>query len=248
MKNEYAGYLPDTHKYLWWFVRIGLMAWGIYGIFHGSVVEFLQAVFAVQFTHLWDYFQIFGGRSFITRVDYRTQTMLNVFIFVGVTVGSTLNNRTEFRDFDVLTHFFSGFLAAWFGYELAMLMEGKKYTRLSPALAALFSFCFALGIAVGWEIYEFTMDRLYGLSLQNSAPTTDAGLTDTMWDFIVSAAGGLVGMFVVAFCKNRAVGRSVKEIKEKIRREDERELLKEKLLEDYLKVRGGTFDENPGGF
>ena len=63
-----SGYLPASHKILWVVLRVGLLAWGTYGLFHGSVVEFLEAIFAIIFTHLWDFFQIFGGFSFITRV------------------------------------------------------------------------------------------------------------------------------------------------------------------------------------
>ena len=112
------------------------MLWGIYGIFHGSVVEFLEAIFAILFTHLWDYFQVFGGRSFIIRIGYENQTMLNVFMFVCVVIGSTLNNRTDFGSFDIVTHTCSGFISAWFGYDFAVLMQEKNYSKLSPAFAS----------------------------------------------------------------------------------------------------------------
>ena len=202
MKN-YPGYLPQSHRILWLLIRVALMLWGIYGIFHGSVVEFLEAIFAILFTHLWDYFQVFGGRSFIIRIGYENQTMLNVFMFVCVVIGSTLNNRTDFGSFDIVTHTCSGFISAWFGYDFAVLMQEKNYSKLSPALAAMFGLCFSLGIDVGWEIYEFTMDHLYGLSLQCSSPTTDYGLIDTMGDFICAASGALVGMFAVAFYRKK---------------------------------------------
>lgn len=102
MKN-YPGYLPQSHRILWLLIRVALMLWGIYGIFHGSVVEFLEAIFAILFTHLWDYFQVFGGRSFIIRIGYENQTMLNVFMFVCVVIGSTLNNRTDFGSFSCIS-------------------------------------------------------------------------------------------------------------------------------------------------
>ena len=88
MKN-YPGYLPQSHRILCLLSRVALLLWGIYGMFHGSVVEFLEAIFAILFTHLWDYFQVFGGRSFIIRSGYENQTMLNVFMFVCVVIGST---------------------------------------------------------------------------------------------------------------------------------------------------------------
>lgn len=141
MKN-YPGYLPQSHRILWLLIRVALMLWGIYGIFHGSVVEFLEAIFAILFTHLWDYFQVFGGRSFIIRIGYENQTMLNVLMFVCVVIGSTLNNRTDFGSFDIVTHTCSGFISAWFGYDLRCLCRRKiiqSFLRLSRRCSAFAS-------------------------------------------------------------------------------------------------------------
>lgn len=232
-QQDFPGYLPDSHRILWLLMRVGLMIWGVYGLFHGSVVEFLQAIFAILFTHMWDYFQVFGGRSFITRVDYISGTMLNVFIFLGVVIGTTLNNRTDFKDFDIVTHFCAGFIAAWFGYEFAHIMQGR-YGRLSPALSAMFGLCFALGISVAWEIYEFTMDRLYGFTLQRSSPISESGLLDTMGDFIITACGALAGMFLVSFYKNGKIGKNKKAVRAALLQEAREAELKEKVWEAYL--------------
>ncbi|MEG0546006.1 MAG: hypothetical protein RR552_02345 [Oscillospiraceae bacterium] len=231
--SSLTGFIPKSHNYLWLFYRAGLLLWGIYGLFHGSVVEFIQAIFAIIFTHLWDFFQIFGGKSFITKVDYMSQTMLNTFIFIGVVIGSTLNNRTDFHDFDIVTHFFAGFISAWFAYDLAVIIQGKR-GKISPALASIFCLCFALSISVGWEIYEFSMDRIYGMQLQRSIPTSEIGLLDTMFDFICDAIGAIIGMFLVAFYKNGLLGKHKKELRAKIKKEEQLEELKNRLLEDYL--------------
>ena len=228
-----AGYIPVTHKILWLVLRVLILGWGVYGLFHGSVVEFLEAIFAIAFTHLWDYFQIAGNFSFITRVDYTTQSMLNVFIFVGVVIGSTLNNRTGFHHFDLITHFFAGFISSWAAYDLAVIVQGRK-RRLSPALAGMFCIFAACFIAVGWEMYEFTMDRVYGLLLQNSRPMSDVGLTDTMVDFIMSSIGAVVGMLTVAFYRNGLIGPHKEMYKQRAKKLEETEELKETLLRNYL--------------
>jgi len=230
MTNSF-GYLPKSHKILWLALRVIILAWGIYGLFHGSVVEFLEAIFAIIFTHLWDFFQIFGGKSFIIEVDYMTQTMLNLFIFVAVCIGSTLNNRTTFEHFDLVTHFGSGFLASWFGYDFANIVYRKRGGNLGPAMSSLFSLAFSLSIAVGWEIYEFSMDQIYGLTLQK-------GNTDTMVDFICCAAGSVIAMLLVAFLRNGIIGKNKAKIKEQRRLEKEERLLKERLYKEYLKSKG----------
>ncbi len=229
--TENFGYLPKSHKILWLILRIAILGWGIYGLFHGSVVEFLEAIFAVIFTHLWDFFQIFGGRSFIVEVDYSTQTLLNLFIFVAVCIGSTFNNRTTFEHFDTVTHFGSGFLAAWFGYDFANIIYRKRGGNLGPAMSSLFSLSFSLSIAVGWEIYEFTMDQLYGLDLQK-------GNSDTMGDFICCAVGSVLAMLLVAFLRNGVIGKNKAKIKEQRRLEKEERLLKEKLYKNYIENKG----------
>ncbi|MBE6804266.1 MAG: hypothetical protein E7528_05145 [Ruminococcaceae bacterium] len=220
------GYLPKNQRILWLALRIIILGWGVYGLFHGSVVEFLEAIFAIIFTHLWDFFQIFGKKSFIIEVEASTQTMLTLFIFIAVCVGSTLNNRTTFEHFDIVTHFASGVLSAWFGYDFANIIYRKR-GDLGPAMSSLFSLAFALSIAVGWEIYEFSMDKLYGMTLQK-------GNTDTMVDFISCAVGAVITMLFVAFLRNGIIGKNKEKVKEERHFENEKRLLKDKLYLDYI--------------
>ncbi len=221
------GYLPKNQRILWIALRIVILGWGVYGLFHGSVVEFLEAIFAIIFTHLWDFFQIFGKKSFIIEVEASTQTMLSLFIFIAVCIGSTLNNRTTFEHFDIVTHCASGVLSAWFGYDFANIIYRKR-GDLGPAMSSLFSLAFALSIAVGWEIYEFSMDKLYGMTLQK-------GNTDTMVDFISCAVGAVVTMLFVAFLRNGIIGKNKEKVKEERRLQNEKRLLKDKLYLDYIK-------------
>jgi len=229
--NYSFGYLPKSHKILWLILRIVILGWGIYGLFHGSVVEFLEAIFAIIFTHLWDFFQIFGGKSFIIEVDYTSQTMLNLFIFIAVCIGTTLNNRTTFEHFDVVTHFASGVLATWFGYDFANIVYRKRGGNLGPAMSSLFSLAFSLSIAVGWEIYEFSMDKIYDMTLQR-------GNTDTMVDFICCGAGSILGMLLIAFLRNGIIGKDKEKVKEQRKLEKEKNILKEKLYQEYIKDKG----------
>lgn len=221
------GRIPTSQYVLWVVIRCLLFAYGVWGLLNGSVTKFLMGMFSIAFTHLWDLFQLLGGRAFITRVDYFSQTLLNVFILFGCVIGPFFNDRTNFSHIDVFEHTFAGFLASWFGYDLATALQGRK-RPLKPAIASMFSVLFSLGIGSAWEFYEFTMDRLYGYRLQQSAILSESGLTDTMGDLILCAVGSLLGMFVVAFYKNGLIGRGRKErrqrVKEQSRRDREEEL------------------------
>lgn len=229
MQNNY-GNLSKSYKILWITLRAVIIAWGVFGLFHGSVVEFLEAIFAVIFTHLWDFFQIFGTRSFIIEVSPDSATGLNIFIFVAVCIGSTVNNRTDFEHIDLLTHFIAGLISAYFGYDLANIIFRKR-GYLGPAVSSFFSICFAQFIAVGWEIYEFSMDSIYGLNLQRR----ETGVLDTMTDFCVCAAGSVLGMLLVAFLRNGIIGKNKHKIREENRKKEEIRLLKDRLYEAYLK-------------
>lgn len=192
---------PKLHSRIWLFCRLALLVWGITEFLLGNTVQFLQSLFAIAFTYLWDMFQMWGGKSFITRVPFYLQTELNIFICVGCVIGTSLNLHTDIEFTDIILHVFAGILSQSFMFELIPLINGKT-RETGPAMQAMFSFTGALAILVGWEIYEFTMDRLYGMIMQRSFLFTENGLTDTMWDLINGTVGALASMFFLAFLKN----------------------------------------------
>ena len=64
-------------------------------------------------------------------------------------------------------------------------------------------YAFSLAVTIGtiWEIFEFTMDQLFGLTMQKS------GLVDTMWDLMVDCAGAFLGAISGFFwMKGRQIG------------------------------------------
>lgn len=230
MKKKELNFIPriPTAQYiLWLLIRTLLLVFSVWGLLNGSVTKFLMGLFSIAFTHLWDLFQLLGGRAFITRVGYFTQTLLNIFILFGCVIGPYFNDSTNFSHIDIFEHCFAGFLASWFGYDLATAMQGKK-RPLKPAIASLFSVLFSLGIGSAWEFYEFTMDRIYGYQLQQSSILSESGLTDTMGDLILCAAGSVIGMFAVAFYQNGIIGKNRKErrkqVKEQSKKDREEEL------------------------
>ena len=198
--------LPKGHIVCWYVCRVALFLWGTWGLLHGYTSEFTQACFAIAFTHLWDLFQLFGGRSFITRYPYQLQTMLNCFICFSCVVGTTVNTRTAFRYIDIPEHLFAGYMACYGAFFLAEIMQGKK-RPLKVSVQGLFAFNFAVAVLVGWEFYEFTMDRLYGFVMQHGEQGVH-GLTDTMTDLILGTTGALTGMLVEWFRRVGLIGKN----------------------------------------
>ena len=58
--------LPTAVQVTWYVCRGLLFIWGAVMLLTGYTTEFLEAVFAIIFTFLWDLFQLFGGKTFIT--------------------------------------------------------------------------------------------------------------------------------------------------------------------------------------
>lgn len=230
---SYLKTMPKSELILWTVIRLCIVGWFFYEIFNASTKDAFQALFSLIFTFLWDMFQIFGGKSFIKNVSSHAQTALTIFILFGSLVGTKFKFYIDLEWYDLTLHLLSGAISAWFGYDFAFIVQGKK-RPLSPALAALFALGFSFFIAVGWEFFEFSMDTLHGTNLQMSSPNSDSGLIDTMTDLIACAVGTVPSAILTALQRNGYIGRNRKARREKIVKEQE---LWNKTCEAYRKLK-----------
>ena len=162
-------------------------------------------------------------------MPYTFQTELNLFLCFACVIGTTINSRTDFTAIDLPEHAFAGFLAASGAFSLAEIMHGKK-TPIKISVQAIFALSFGVTMLVGWEFYEFTMDRLYGFVMQHGQKPYAEGLTDTMIDLMVGSAGALLAMFLDSFRKAGLIGKNKKEVRAAFLKErEEYKALKAKL-------------------
>ncbi|MDG2176488.1 MAG: hypothetical protein P8M72_10240 [Gammaproteobacteria bacterium] len=121
------------------------------------------------------------------KIPYEFETLAILFAYLSLFLGEVLDFYNRFWWWDIVLHISSGFLLGITGFLLVyVLNEDKKINfDLSPFFIALFAFMFAMGFGGIWEIFEFSLDELFGLNMQKS------GLQDTMWDLIVDAIGAL---------------------------------------------------------
>lgn len=117
-----------------------------------------------------------------------------LFVFAALFLG-------EMRDFyqrvwwwDIALHGTSGLLLGMTGFLLVYVLNENERADLhmTPFFIAFFAFAFAVSIGALWEIFEFVMDKLFGMQMQKPMFDDASGLTDTMWDLIVNALGALV--------------------------------------------------------
>ena len=143
-------------------------------------------------------------RRFMLYVPSAMHIFVLLFIFAHFILGEVFGTYKVSAVFDKLLHTTSGLAIALGGFSLVNILNDSRNThlKLSPLFVALFSFCFALAIALLWEVLEFTSDSLFGTNMQRYIPPENVeqavppkqgyGLIDTMGDMIVSTAAAFV--------------------------------------------------------
>lgn len=119
------------------------------------------------------------------------------FIFASFYLGEIQDFYSKIWWWDMLLHTTAGFLMGILGFLLVYILNESRNIelKLTPGFIAFFAFAFALAIGSVWEIFEFSMDQIFGTVMQKPMFGDPSGLTDTMWDMIVNA----IGAFVITF-------------------------------------------------
>lgn len=163
------------------FFRVVMIGSIAVSVLEKNYLNVLTAVCALGLSYLP--FILRRRRYLYLPVDF--QVMIIVFFFASMYLGSIRGYYLKYWWWDIMVHTSSGFLLGLIGFLLVYTLNKHKgdTVSLSPFFVALFSFSFAITIGSIWEIYEFTMDSVFGFNMQKS------GLVDTMWDMIVDMIG-----------------------------------------------------------
>lgn len=132
--------------------------------------------------------------------------MYIAFLYCAIFLGEVRSFYYNVPHWDTILHTFSGAMLGALGFSMIAIFNNTERIplNLSPMFIAMFAFCFALALGGVWEIYEFTMDVVFGTNMQKFALDDgtllvgQAALSDTMKDIIVDAIGALV-MSVVGY-------------------------------------------------
>lgn len=127
-------------------------------------------------------------KHFQVKIPYEFESLAVLFIYLSLFLGEVHGYYLKYWWWDSALHLGSGLLLGILGFLLVYVMNEKRGSELGlkPAFMAIFAFMFAMGIAALWEIFEFAMDQLFNLTMQ------ETGLVDTMWDLIIDGIGALV--------------------------------------------------------
>lgn len=134
------------------------------------------------------------GRRFRVHIPPEFQVLAVVFVFAALFLGEMRSYYARFWWWDIALHTSSGLLMGILGFLLVYVLneDERANIHMRPRFMALFAFLFAVTVGTLWEIFEFSMDRIVGTTMQKPMLGDPSGLTDTMWDMIVNALGALV--------------------------------------------------------
>ena len=120
------------------------------------------------------------------------------FVFASLYLGEIHGYYTRFWWWDIALHTSSGFLLGIMGFLLVYVINESTDTQLNipSGLVAFFAFLFAIGCGALWEIFEFTMDSVFGMEMQKPMLGDPSGLTDTMWDMVANTVGASIIAFL----------------------------------------------------
>lgn len=169
-------------------IRFLLIAAAIYSIITKNYINTFTSVFTLFLTFL----PFIIAKKEHIKLPSSFQIIILLFIFAAQYLGEMNSYYLKYWWWDIMLHTFSGIILGFIGYLLVYILnkEEKVNVYLSPFFMVLFSFTFAVALGAIWEIFEFSMDSIFGTNMQKS------GLTDTMWDLIVDSIGALF----TAFC------------------------------------------------
>ena len=128
------------------------------------------------------------GQRFQVKIPHEFESLAVVFVYMSLFLGEVQGYYARFWWWDIVLHTGSGFVSGILGFLLVYVLNEKEDIELDlhPKYIAFFAFIFAMGMGAGWEIFEFSMDLLFGMNMKKSR------IVDTMWDLIVDGVGALI--------------------------------------------------------
>lgn len=152
------------------------------------------------------------------RIDIpnKMEVMYFIFLYCAIYLGEVRNFYYTIPYWDSILHAFSGAMLGALGFSFVSYFNDMEVleTHLSPFFVALFAFCFALSAGAVWEIYEFSVDSMFGTNMQKfiladgTVLIGQAALRDTMKDLIVDALSALAVTVIGYYSVKNSDGQS----------------------------------------
>lgn len=164
------------------------LIWGVLALdflFAVIRIDWLNAFIAVS-TFLLTVIPFFLQNRYRFYIPVGFTAAIAFFIFAAIFLGETYDFYETFWWWDSILHGVSAFGFGLIGVVVLLLLYRGERIKAHPNILVLLAFFFAIAIGALWEVFEFSMDQLFGFNMQKN------GLHDTMWDLIVDAIGAAI--------------------------------------------------------
>lgn len=176
---------PDKVK-LWIFIilRLSIITAGSLAVLEENWAYLTMSVLTLVVLSLPSIFE----RRFRIDIPDDFEIVLIIFMYAAIFLGELNEFYYRYWWWDKILHSFSGLMLGTMGFLIVRYLNDntKMNLELSPVFVAVFSFLFAVSLGAVWEIYEYFMDKLFGLFMQRGS------LDDTMTDLVLDTLGALI--------------------------------------------------------
>ena len=99
------------------------------------------------------------------------EIMIYILIFSSLILGEVLGLYVYVKFFDIIIHLLYGFLMTSIGFSIINISKYnlKLKLRLASKYLVLFCFCFGMTSGVIWELFEYTIDKVFEQDMQKDA-------------------------------------------------------------------------------
>ncbi|NNE39067.1 MAG: hypothetical protein HKN08_12235 [Gammaproteobacteria bacterium] len=179
-----------VHRAITVFTKFTMLIGTFLAIYQGQFLLAAEILIIMFITFL----PITLGKRFDIRIPHEFELLAIVFLYASLFLGEVHNYYDVYWWWDVVLHAGSGLLLGIIGFLLVYVLNEKDdiNLELTAGFMGLFAFVFAVALGALWEIFEFTMDTLFGMNMQKTMFNDTSGLTDTMLDLIVDAVGAAI--------------------------------------------------------
>jgi len=158
-------------------IRVVLIFTLIYSLIYGGILIQFVSLLALFLTFVpWILREYFGIKT-----PAGVEIISLMFIYGILFIGEVRGFYAEFWWWDLLLNSVASIALGLIGLTVMYVLYNEGKIDTHPAFIILLTFFFAFSIGSLWEIFEYSLDTIFGTGLQQG------GLSDTMSDLIVNA-------------------------------------------------------------
>ncbi|MBT3404952.1 hypothetical protein HN832_01020 [archaeon] len=173
-------------KKLYKLISLILLTTLFYAIIFATIRSQWTILFVAGLTFLLTLLPWIAKKTYKIKTPTEIELLITLFIYATLFLGEIHDFYNIFWWWDLLLHAGSAIIFGFIGFIVIYYLASRQGIKARSWTLAIFSFSFAIAIGAIWEIFEFTMDQVFGFNMQKS------GLIDTMGDLIIDTIGAVI--------------------------------------------------------